>query len=101
MAHAPLSVADRRLLWSKMRTPLLAFAALIVLLAGIVLMGSWLPFRSVWIMEAMFTVAMIGIVLVFSMELPSEPPIIRFFAIVGFFWVAILFTMTLVDYLTR
>ena len=51
--------------------------------------------------EAAVAAAMVGTVLVVSMELPQEPPIIRFFALIGFCWVAIMFTMTLADYLGR
>jgi cytochrome c oxidase subunit 4 len=84
-----------------MRTPFLTLVALLLLLAVNVLLGAWLPFRQVWIIEAAVTLAMVTTVLVASMELPQEPPIIRFFALIGFFWVAIMFTMTLLDYLTR
>jgi cytochrome c oxidase subunit 4 len=96
-----LSTTDQRLLWSRMRKPAFTLLALLVLLGIIVVLGAWLPFRTVWIVEAAVTLAMVAIVLMVSMELPSEPPIIRFFALIGFFWVAILFTMTLLDYLSR
>ncbi len=35
------------------------------------------------------------------MEVRHEPPLVKLFAGIGFFWVGILFTMTLVDYLSR
>lgn len=101
MALISLTEDDRRLLWSKMRTPSIVLVVLLLLLGTIVLLGAWLPFRQVWIVEAAITLLMVGTVLIVSMELGSEPPIIRFFAVVGFFWVAILFGMTLVDYFTR
>ncbi len=96
-----LSPQDRRVLRERMRTPLITLVALLLLLGLNVLLGALLPFRQVWMVEAAVALAMVIIVLWASMELPQEPPIIRFFALVGFFWVAILFTMTLVDYLTR
>ena len=92
---------DRALLRSKLRTPALTLAMLLLLLGVDVLMGQWLPFRQTWMIEAAATTLMVGIVLIVSMELGSEPPIIRFFAVIGFFWVAILFAMTLLDYLSR
>jgi len=101
MALVPLSAQDRHLLWSKMRTPVIVLVALLLMLGTMVLLGAWLPFRQVWIIEAVITLLMVGTVLIVSMELGSEPPIIRFFAVVGFFWVAILFGMTLLDYFTR
>lgn len=101
MALTPLSEADRRLLWSKMRTPAIVLVVLMLMLGTIVLLGAWMPFRQAWIIEAVLTLLMVGTVLIVSMELGSEPPIIRFFAVVGFFWVAILFGMTLLDYFTR
>ena len=96
-----LSPEDRHVLRSKMRVPLITLAILLALLGVNVLLGAWLPFRQAWMIEAAVTLAMVATVLIASMELPQEPPIIRFFALIGFFWVAILFTMTLVDYLTR
>ena len=44
---------------------------------------------------------MVLVVLIFSMELIHEPPLMRLFSAISFFWVAILFSMTLLDYLTR
>lgn len=96
-----LSPDDRRVLRERLRTPAITLAVLLLLLAVEVTLGAFLPFRQVWMIEAAIALAMVGTVLWVSMELPQEPPIIRFFALVGFFWVAILFTMTLVDYLTR
>ncbi|NPD69493.1 oxidase [Lichenicola cladoniae] len=101
MALVALTEADRRLLWSKMRTPAIVLVVLLLMLGTIVLLGAWLPFRQAWIIEAVLTLLMVGTVLIVSMELGAEPPIIRFFAVVGFFWVAILFGMTLLDYFTR
>ena len=96
-----MTTDDRALLAARLRKPALALAALLLLLGVDVLMGQWLPIRRTWMIEAAATTLMVGIVLIVSMEFGSEPPIIRFFAVIGFFWVAILFTMTLIDYLSR
>ena len=101
MARPALSEQDRKTLRSALRPPFFTLVASLVLLGIIVLLGAWLPFRHAWIVEAVVTLMMVATVLVVSMELPQEPPIIRFFALIGFAWVAILFTMTLVDYATR
>ena len=101
MARLSLSPEDKRLLRSRLGKPLRTLVILLLLLGLIVLLGAWLPFKQAWMLEFAATVTMVLTVLVVSMELLQEPPIIRFFAIVGFFWVLILFTMTLVDYLTR
>lgn len=101
MAQPALTTDEKRLLVAKLRAPAISLVALLLLLGVTVLCGAWLPFREVWTIEFGVTVVMVLTVLVVSMELLQEPPIIRFFAVVGFFWVAILFTMTLLDYLTR
>ncbi len=96
-----MTLDDRRALWAHMRTPLLSFAAMICLLGVIVLCGATLPTRWIWMVEALSTLTMVTLVLAVSMEVTHEPPLIRLFACVGFIWVAILFGMTLVDYLFR
>ena len=44
---------------------------------------------------------MVALILLVSMEVIHEPPLIRLFSGLGFFWVAILVGMTLTDYLAR
>jgi cytochrome c oxidase subunit 4 len=92
---------DKRLLWRHMRTPVLAFLALLFLLGLNVGLGALLPFRQVWAVECAVTVCMVLVVLLFSMEVLEEPPLLRVFSVLGFFWVAIMFAMTSVDYLSR
>ena len=55
--------------------------------------GSWLVIG--------LTACMAITVLLFSMEVREEEPLMRFFAGLGFAWVGILFGMTLLDYLAR
>src|SRR4051794_21269604 len=98
---ASLSDDDRALFWRHLRTPLLTFLALLALLAVKVTLGATLPFRNAWIVELLVVTAMVAIILLFSMEIRHKPPLIRLFASIGFFWVAILIGMTLTDYLAR
>lgn len=96
-----LSDEAERTLWHHMRTPAYTFVALLVMLGGIVLLGAILPFPSAWMVEAALAVTMVVTVLLFSMEVVKEPPMMRVFAAMGFFWVLILLGMTVIDYLTR
>ncbi len=96
-----MSPDERKDLWRRMRVPVFTFAALLLLLGVNVALGALMPFPSVWIMELAVAVVMIVVVLLFSMEVLHEPPLMRFFSVLGFCWVGILFTMTLIDYLTR
>ncbi len=84
-----------------MRVPIIAFVSLICLLGIIVALGALAPSHTASIIEFGLLVCMVLIVLLLSMEVPSEPPLMRFFASVGFAWVAILFAMTILDYTTR
>jgi len=88
-------------MWRHMRTPLLACATLLVMLAAIVLLGVFQPFHSVYLLEVALTAGMVLTVLLLSMGIGEEPPLHRFYAGLGFFWVAILMSMTVIDYLTR
>lgn len=87
--------------WRRMKVPTFAFAALLLLLGVNVLLGAWMPFGAVWIVELLVALAMIVVVMLFSMEVLHEPPLIRLFSVLGFCWVGILFAMTLIDYTTR
>jgi len=96
-----MSDADRRLLWQHMRTPARVFVALMLMLGAIVLLGALVPSHLASMAELALTVCMVLTVLLFSMEVIEEPPLLRFFSFLGFCWMAILFGITLVDYLTR
>ena len=91
----------RRDLWPRMRVPTFAFVALMLFLAAIVLLGALAPSRTASWIEAGLTICMVLTVLLFSMEVRADTPIVRFFSGLGFAWVCILFGMTLLDYLTR
>ncbi len=96
-----LTEADKRALRKHLREPLLTFLALISLLAVNVVTGYFQPFPHVWILNLGVMALMIVIVLLFSMEIIQEPALVRLFSMLGFCWVGILVTMTLIDYTTR
>lgn len=49
----------------------------------------------------LISAAKAGLILLFFMQLKRETPLIRIFACVGFFWLAIMLALTLSDYSTR
>ena len=93
--------ADWRLLWRHMRAPVFSFVALLLLLGLNVALGATLPFRGAGYLEAAVVIVMVLTVLLVSMQVTQEPPVIKLFAGLGFFWLLIMFGMTLVDYLSR
>lgn len=95
------SEEDRATLVEHLRTPVLTFLALMALLAVNVALGATLPFGHVWIVELGIVTIMAAIIILVSMEVMHERPLVKLFAGIGFFWVAILFAMTLTDYLAR
>ncbi|MCJ2111520.1 oxidase [Methylobacterium sp. WL30] len=98
---ATLSDTDRALLKDRLRKPVLTFLALMGLLAVNVTLGATLPFEHVWALELVVVAAMALVVLLVSMEVLHEPPLVKLFSGLGFFWVAIMVGMTLTDYLGR
>jgi cytochrome c oxidase subunit 4 len=92
---------QKRAFFARMRVPLVTFAALMTFLAVNLAVGWLHPIEQAWIIEAPVMVMMIVVVLLYSMEVIHDPPLVRFFSVLGFCWVAILFTMTLIDYSTR
>jgi cytochrome c oxidase subunit 4 len=84
-----------------LRTPFLTMLALLALLAVNVLLGIFFITGYAWIVEVLVATTMVATVITVAMEAHKEPPIIRLFAGLGFFWVAILFALTMVDYATR
>ncbi len=92
---------QKRDITARMKVPTISFAVLMALLAINVLLGATIPFEKVWILETVVLATMVVVVLLLSMEVIKEPPLIRLYAVLGFCWVSILFTMTLIDYLTR
>ena len=96
-----LTPDDRARLKQRMRKPFLTFLALLALLSVNVTLGATLPFSHVWAVELGVVALMAATILLVSMEVVKEPPLIRLFSGLGFFWVCILVGMTLTDYLGR
>lgn len=84
---------------ARLRTPALVWVALLLLLGLLSAVGLFAP--GWWVIEFACLAVMVSLVLVFSMEMTRHQPIVRLFSVLGFFWVAILFGMTMIDYLTR
>ncbi len=84
-----------------LRTPLLTMLALLTMLGINVLLGIFFISGRAWIVEVVIAATMVATVIVVAMEVHKEPPIIQLFAGLGFFWVAILFTLIMMDYATR
>ena len=84
-----------------LRTPFLGTLALLGLLAVSVVLGLTVPFAAAGYVEIGIAMVMVVVVLLTSMELGHESTVVRLFAGLGFFWLAILFGMTMQDYLTR
>lgn len=98
---AKMTEAQKRELVDRMRTPILTFVALIGLLSINTFVGWCQFFPQTWMLNIGVLVLMIGVVLLFSMEVIKDPPLVRFFSVLGFCWVGILFAMVLIDYTTR
>jgi cytochrome c oxidase subunit 4 len=84
-----------------MRGGLLVTAALLGLLAANIAISITLSFPGLWIVQLGILAVMVGLVLWYSMDVRSEPPLMKLFAGLGFFWVAILFSLTFIDILSR
>ena len=84
-----------------LRTPILTMFALLGLLGVNVLLGVFFISGYAWIAEALVATTMVAIVILFAMEALQDVPITRLFAAIGFVWVLILFSLTMVDYATR
>jgi cytochrome c oxidase subunit 4 len=84
-----------------LRVPFLTMVALVSLLAVNVLLGSFFITGYAWVAEVAIAAVMVAIVILVGMEIRHESPLIQLFSGLGFFWVAILFSLIMVDYLTR
>ena len=100
-AAPSLSGEERDEFARRLRVPVLTFLALLALLAVNVTLGATLPFAHVWALELLVVTVMAATIILVSMEVLHEPPLVKLFAGIGFFWVTILFAMTLTDYAAR
>ncbi len=101
MKPTRMTEAEKAEFLRHMRMPVIGCLALLAMLACIVILGAWLPVRWTWMIESAIGACMVVTVLLFSMDVADEPPLHRFYACLGFFWVAILMCITIIDYLTR
>jgi cytochrome c oxidase subunit 4 len=85
----------------QLRTPLMTMLTLLVLLGVNIVLGVFFITGTMWIAEVAIAAAMVATVIIVAMEVHKEPPLIQLFSGLGFFWVAILFTLIMVDYVTR
>lgn len=79
-----------------------SFAALLFLLAGSAA-AALAPLPSTWKLFIAVGVAALKCLLIFAvfMQLKYQRGLVRAFALAGFFWLAIIMTLTFADYLTR
>jgi len=84
-----------------LRVPFFTTLALLGLLLVNVLLGSFFIHGNAWIVEVLIAMVMVALVITVSMEAHKEPPLTRLISGLGFFWVAILFSLTMLDYFTR
>jgi cytochrome c oxidase subunit IV len=84
-----------------LRGPLIVYGANLLLLGAILLLAFFAP-RGVrpYAIPALALVQA-ALILLIGMELRRDAPLIRLFAGIGGFWLTILLTLSLFDYLTR
>ena len=95
------SAEEQREIWRHMRVPVFAAAALLAFLAGIILLGALMPSSVASYLEAGLTLCMMVTVLLFTMEVREDQPVLQLWAVVGFCWLTILLGMTMIDFITR
>jgi len=100
MSEHPTALSRQEII-RHMRVPIFAFVGLMLMLVFIVALGAMVPSRAASFIEFGTLICMVLTVLLFSMELPREPPLMRLFAGLGFVWLLVLFSVTMLDYLTR
>ncbi len=98
---ANITAEQKRELMHRLRTPFMTFIGLMGLLALNAITGWFQFFSNTWGLNLGVLVLMVAVVLLFSMEVIKDPPLVRFFSVLGFCWVGILFAMVLIDYTTR
>ena len=82
-----------------LRNLLLTYVGLILLLTVNVLLALWLPAWSDWVLLG--AAGQAALVLFGFMQLGQHSALVRFFALGAGFWLLLMFTLTLVDLLTR
>jgi cytochrome c oxidase subunit IV len=84
-----------------LRGPIIVYGANLLLLGAILLLAFFAP-RGVRPYAIPILALIQGmLIILIGMELRHDAPLIRLFAGIGCFWLAILLTFSLFDYLTR
>jgi cytochrome c oxidase subunit 4 len=84
-----------------LRGPLIVYGANLLLLGAILLLAFFAPQDVRPYTIPVLAVVQGVLILLIGMELRRDPPLIRLFAGIGGFWLTILLTLSLFDYLTR
>jgi cytochrome c oxidase subunit IV len=85
----------------RLRGPLFLYLGNLVLLAFILLIAFFAPAGIKPYAIAVLALTQGVLILLVGMELIRDPPLMRLFAGIAGFWLTILLTFTMFDYLTR
>jgi cytochrome c oxidase subunit IV len=84
-----------------LRGPLIVYGTNLVLLGGILLLAFFAPHSIRPYAIPALALVQVLLILLIGMELRHDAPLIRLFAGIGGFWLTILLSLSLFDYLTR
>jgi cytochrome c oxidase subunit 4 len=92
---------DRHFAWRLWKAPAIAWLVLIILFA-ITLGSAYLPLGTGNIVVNLIIAAlMVGVLVIFLMDLQNATILIRIIALSGIFWTVLMFSLTFNDYLSR
>jgi cytochrome c oxidase subunit IV len=92
---------DRYFAWRLWKAPAIAWLALIILFA-ITLGSAYLPLGGGNIaVNLVIAALMVGVLVIFLMDLQNATILIRIVALSGIFWSVLMFALTFNDYLSR
>lgn len=84
-----------------LRGPLIVYGTNLLLLGAILLLAFFAPHGLRPYAIGILALVQCALILLIGMELGRDPPLIRLFAGIAGFWLTILLTLSLFDYLTR
>jgi cytochrome c oxidase subunit IV len=82
-------------------TYIAVFVALLLLLVATVVAAEWDVGRWNFVVAVAIASLKAALILLFFMHVRYSPPLIWLFVFSGFYWMAIMFALTLSDYITR
>jgi cytochrome c oxidase subunit 4 len=92
---------DRHFAWRLWKAPAIAWFVLIILFA-ITLASAYLPLGAGNItVNLVIAALMVGVLVIFLMDLQNATILIRIIAVSGVFWSVLMFALTFNDYLSR